>query len=238
MRELLRKSMEMAAKTIIHQIYFDDNSKKCLKDFAIPYDNTWHEGKPKQPAFENHIILDLITAGAHKDCDYFGVLSWQFEKKNSYWLKNIFDDMAKFPNMETYTFYKAHTQPNLWRVAEQWHAGIIVTAQHIFNRFNGFKISQNEMPTIYQNAHLTKSDIYEDYVQTWLRPLMEIMADTGDVWLQERLYSDTKYKSYSLNKTKLQNVTGVPYYPMHSFICERFFATYCAAKKIKIKHLC
>jgi hypothetical protein len=66
MRELLRKSMEMAAKTIIHQIYFDDNSKKCLKDFAIPYDNTWHEGKPKQPAFENHIILDLITAGAHK----------------------------------------------------------------------------------------------------------------------------------------------------------------------------
>jgi hypothetical protein len=230
--------MAMASKTIIHQIYFDDQSKKYLKDFAVPYNNSWHEGKAKQPAFENHIISELIKQDAHKQSNYFGVFSWQFETKNSYWLKNLFDDIEKFPNYDTYTFYKAHTQPNVWRVAEGWHQGIIETSQHIFNRFNGVKITAMNTPTIYQNAHVTKSDIYQDYVETWLDPLMEIMADLEDIWLQEKLFIDTKYKSYRLDTKNLHNVTGVPYYPMHSFICERFFSTYCAVKKIKIKHLC
>ena len=36
----------------------------------------------------------------------------------------------------------------------------------------------------------------------------------------------------------IENITGVPFYPMHTFICERFFSTYLTTKKFKIKQLC
>ena len=228
----------MARKTIIYQIHFDENSKKYINENCIGYDNSWYNGKEKQPFFENHIISNLIQEEKHKESEYFGVLSWQFETKNSYFLKNINNDIEKYPNYDIYSFYKAHTQPNVWRVAEGWHKGIIETSQHIFNRFNGLKISQLNTPTIYQNAHLSKSDIYEDYVKNWLIPLMNIMNDTEDVWLQKQLWTDTKYKSFTLKKTKIENITGVPFYPMHTFICERFFSTYLTTKNFKIKHLC
>jgi hypothetical protein len=230
--------MAMARKAIIYQIYFDDNTKKYINQNCIGYDNSLYHGKEKQPFFENHIIKQLIEEQKHKDSEYFGVLSWQFETKNSYFLKNIHDDIDKNADHDIYSFYKAHTQPNVWRVAEGWHQGIIETSQHIFNRFNGLKISHLNTPTIYQNAHVTKSEIYEDYVKTWLIPLMDIMNDAEDVWLQKQLWRDTKYKSYTLKKTKIENVTGVPYYPMHTFICERFFSTYLTTKKFKIKQLC
>jgi hypothetical protein len=228
----------MATKTIIHQIYFNEQTKEFINPIAFGYDNSWFEGKPIQPCFENHIISELLS-NDHKNADYFSVLSWQFESKNPYRLENFNDDMKRFPKYDCYTFYKLHTQPNVWRVAENWHKGIIETAQHIFNRFkSSINISRINTPTIYQNAHITKINIYEDYVNTWLNPLMEIMEDKNDIWLQNRLYQDTKYKSGRFSPEILEKLTGVPYYPMHTFICERFFSTYMAINKHSIKHLC
>ncbi len=238
MWKLLHKGIPMANKTIIHQIYFDDKTKGFLNPVAIPIDNSWYDGKPLQPAFENHIIQNVIKYDYDLDCDYIGVLSWQFETKNSYRLSKIHDDIEKYPNYDIYSFYKAHTQPNIWRVAEGWHKGIIETAQYIFDRFIPIKITTLNTPIIYQNAHVSKIELYKDYVNNWLNPLMEIMFDQEDKKLQEMLWIDTKYKSWSLNRDKVTQITGVPYYPMHTFICERFFSTYCAVNNPKIKQLC
>ena len=225
----------MAAKSVIYQIYFDDKTKKYISPNAIGYDNSIYEGKAFQPAFENHIIRELIEQEKHKEAEYFGVFSWQFESKNSYWLKNLETDVKDF---DIYTFYRLHTQPNVWRVAENWHSGIIETAQYIFNQFNGLKIDRLNTPTIYQNAHVSRSELYEEFVCTWLIPLMDIMAQSEDKWLQNRLFTDTKYKSGRFSPDKIKQITGVKYYPMHTFICERFFSTFCATKNFKIKHLC
>ena len=67
---------------------------------------------------------------------------------------------------------------------------------------------------------------------------MDIMANGENIWLQEHLYTDTKYKSGRFSKERIKAITGVEYYPMHTFICERFFSTFCATKNFKIKHLC
>lgn len=238
MWKLFYKSAPMATKAIIYQIYFDDKTKGFINPVAIPLDNTWQESNPLQPAFENHIIQNVIKYDNNLDCDYLGILSWQFETKNSYKLSKIHDDIEKYSNHDIYSFYKGHTQPNIWRVAEGWHKGIIETSQYIFDRFNGIKIANINTPIIYQNAHISRTELYKDYVNSWLNPLMEIMFDEEDKKLQKMLWIDTKYKSYSLNRDKISKITGVPYYPMHTFICERFFSTYCAVNNPKIKQLC
>lgn len=229
----------MASEVKLYQIYYNEETKKFLNPACIPYDNKWYEGKEVQPFFENHIILDLFDRGEFKECKYLGILSWQFEQKNPYKLENIVNDIKRFPNMDIYSFYKLHTQPNVWRVAENWHKGIIETAQHIFNRFNKrIDLKRINTPTIYQNAHITRISVYQDYVDNWLRPLMEIMSDKNDTWLQDRLFLDTKYKSGRFSPEVMQKITGVPYYPMHTFICERFFSTYIALNYKSLKHLC
>lgn len=229
----------MATKVKLYQIYYSDQTKKMLNPICIPYDNEWYEGKEYQPFFENHVIVDLISQGANNDCEYFGVFSWQFEHKNPYNLENLEKDIIRFPNQDIYSFYKLHTQPNVWRVAENWHKGIIDIAQYIFNKYNQrINIRRLNTPTIYQNAFIARKNVYDDYVNNFLKPLMEIMQDPDDSFLQEKLYQDTKYKSGRFSPNILKNITGVPYYPMHTFICERFFSTYLTTKYYSLKHLC
>lgn len=222
----------------IFQIYYDEATQQSISPIAIPHDNTWHENKALQPFFENDCIVDIFKDRYPRD-EHIGIFSWQFESKNQYRLSRLTVELPMYKYPDVVSFFRLHTQRNIWAVAENWHKGIIETSKHIFSRFDkSIDIMALNTPIVYQNAHLTKSEIYSDYVHSWLEPLMGIMLDKNDAWLQERLWRDTFYKKGQTKKETLKRICGVDYYPLHPFIAERFFSTYLAVKNIKVKNLC
>lgn len=222
----------------VFQIYYNNATKESISPCAIPYDNSWYEGKAKQPLFENHCIVDIFKERMPRD-EHIGIFSWAFESKNQYRLTRLQREIEMYKYPDVVSFFRLHTQKNIWTIAENWHAGIIDTAKHIFKRFDDkIKITELNTPIVYQNAHCTRFEIYSDYVNSWLIPLMDIMQDENDAYLQERLWRDTFYKRGQTKKETLRNICGVEYYPLHPFIAERFFSTYLAVNNIKIKNVC
>lgn len=219
------------------QIYYDHSQENYLNPQLTPYYNP----PMYAPCLENHVISEKILLGEHKDCDYFGVFSWKFEKKHARSLTKLMDEVRNDKDrIDVYSFFSLHTKPNLWVVAEKWHPGILEAAKIIFRKTHLFTVADEletiKMASIYQNAHFTRPDIYEKYVLDWLIPLMTAMLDTRDTELQAKLNVDTRYKS-ELNKGHLKTTFGFPYYTLHPFICERFFSTFLAYHNYKIKHI-
>jgi hypothetical protein len=215
-----------------YQIYYDHAQEGSLNPLLIPYYNP--------PVFslclENHVISELILTDAHKDCDYFGVFSWKFEKKHGRTLARVLP-LVDDPSVDVYSFFSIHTKPNMWSVAERWHKGVVELAQEIFNRIGkpeiAEKLTRIQTPTVYQNAFLARPELYEQYVKDWLVPFMETMKADD---LRERLFIDSKYKT-DVKKAQLMSVFGVPYYPLHPFLCERLFSTFLSQTNYKVKHI-
>lgn len=238
---ICKKSMNIR----LYQIFFDSYTHSKTSGLCIPYDNTWYAGKPLQPAFENHIIYDLIYKNAHENCDYFGVLSWQFEKKCNITIQHALNLISQDNGQhDVYTFFSLHTQQFLWRSAENWHKGITEIANHIFTRM-GYQVSVRDISssiidrktnTVYGNHFIARPEVYDRYVREFLKPTLDIMTDPTDEWLQERINRDSGYKKKVKN---IECMTGKPYYTLHTFVCERLFSTWLSinSNPYRLKHI-
>lgn len=244
--------------TTIYQILYDDSQRQHLSTDTRWYDNS---NATDHPCLENHVIADLIRSGAHLQSDYFGVLSWAFERKRAVRIDKLLPMVDG--SFDVYAFDKMHTHPNLWRKAETWHKGIVEAAREVFESlyfgksirliggkhqmecawFNSWDESipkmfdQIQTPNIYSNAFITRPHIYERYVNNWLIPFMETL-----VFIQQAKqpcigYTKIKAKQ-GVTAEHLQRVTGYPYYTLMPFICERLFSTYLAFNRhLTIKHI-
>lgn len=220
-----------------YHIYYGEEQKKFLHPELRAYYN-----EPKyNPCLENEVIADLIKYGVHKDCDYFGVISWRFEKKHGRSISSILNTIKEGKDRaDVYSFFSLHTKPNLWLVAERWHTGIIEVAKEIFEKAGMKNVADDlekiKMSSIYQNAHFTRPDIYEKYVNEWLVPIMSVMMDEGNESIQRKLNVDTRYKS-DKRKDHLQKIFGFPFYTLHPFVLERLFSTFLAYQNYKVIHI-
>lgn len=216
----------------IRQIAYNESTKKLCDPSRIIFN------EKSDKFLENKIIA---KHAGKIDADYIGIFSARFEQKMKGKLpkktiqktiKIIEDDNFNFP---VYSFFGGHTRRNVWEVAERWQPGIIECAQFIFNEFDPeIDILLLDTPIVYQNAFVATKEVYMDYVNTWLKPLMKIM--TGKV-IASMLDKNSKYKGAKLSNEECVNVFGKPYYTYHPFVCERFFSTYCAVKGIEPKQL-
>lgn len=214
-----------------YQVYYDHAQENFLNRKLIPYFNP----VVYSPCLENHVISELILTDQHQDCDYFGVLSWKFEKKHARSLTKLIEQVeTDQEKIDVYTFFQLHTKPNVWQVAEKWHPGITEIAREIFKRMGKAQdFDTVRTPAVYQNAFLTRPEIYEDYVKNWLVPFMEILKHED---IKARCDIDTRYKSEK-SKDRLKTIFGFPYYTLHPFLCERLFSTYLAYTNYKVKHI-
>lgn len=228
--------MNVQQNVQLYQILYSESQRQHLSTSTAWYDNS---DATNQPCLENHVIVDLIMSGDHLQSDYFGVLSWAFERKRAVRIDSVLPLIDG--SADVFAFDHHHTQPNVWRKAETWHKGIISAAREAF-----FECGMHEVavsfdkvitPNIYSNAFVARSSVYEDYVTNWLVPFMTAL---------ERIESaQTECKSYTAMKQKqgvtaehLQRVTGYPFYTLMPFICERLFSTYLAFNKhLTIKHI-
>ncbi len=60
----------------VYQIYFEEAQRTNLEQTYVPFFNS-----DCTPYFENSVIKKLIEDGAHKDAQYFGVVSYQLRNK-------------------------------------------------------------------------------------------------------------------------------------------------------------
>ena len=82
---------------------------------------------------------------------------------------------------------------------------------------------------VFSNYWIAKPELIDKYVNTFLRPCMDVMKTSKD--LQERLWADSKYRK-KLPEQAVKDI-GVNYYPLHAFICERFFSVFLQKESIE-----
>lgn len=213
------------------QIFYDESQRQHLNQNVAHYFNG---NITNAPCLENHAIANIVNGGFGIDSKYLGILSWAFERKRALRIDNIvpkIDDSA-----DVFAFDSSHTKPNVWVKAEQWHKGITGVARECFFELGWQEIATTftkiETPNIYSNAFITKSSIYQVYVNEWLVPFMGVLVNL------ESAKTNANYKAGKATPEWLERTTGYPYYTLMPFVCERLFSTYLAYNKyLTIKHL-
>jgi hypothetical protein len=92
---------------------------------------------------------------------------------------------------------------------------------------------------IYQNAFMAKNEIYQDYLNEYLIPAMNLIKNDHKIYelaTQDSNYSQLQKKD-AANPEYLQEKIGFPYYPMAPFILERLFSVYVHNKNINVTYV-
>lgn len=223
----------------VYQIYFDQ-SQIPLLDFT-PYDNT---GKCTV-YFENSVIVELLDQCAHKDAEYFGVVSYKLREKMGQ-TRNVWKPESGIHSVSERIFTKedfekelCEKRPDVMSFQSHIPHDTIATADNFHPNFQHyFKAIMDRLgylwkPTKFENVFycnyfVAKSSIYQHYVDTMLRPAMRIM-DTMPGLMQDANYS-------SELPDNLKKSFGINHYPYHAFICERMFSYYVHLNKLSCLH--
>ena len=87
---------------------------------------------------------------------------------------------------------------------------------------------------VYSNFFIAKKEIYFEYIDTVIKPLIEWLEN--EPIIQQMLWSNSGYMG--LQKEQLKEYTGLDHYTYHTFVLERFFSIYyqnkLANKNLKI----
>lgn len=222
----------------VYQIYFkEEQLKECE---YIPYLN-----KDCTPFFESQVIRDLIESGAHKEAEYFGVVSYKLRHKIDVTKKN----WALIPNIANrsqiiFTPERFEQDLNAGRpdvMSFQRHVGhdTVSFADRFHPNFSKYfseimhKIGYDWAPEHYQNVFycnyfVAKSEIYEKYVTEMLSPAMDVMQNMRE------LFNNSHYPSTLPDDLKQK--WNINHYPYHAFIAERMFSYFAHIHKLKCLH--
>lgn len=196
--------------------------------------------------FENQIINDVVGNGLPEGYDYYAFLSKKFFSKvgmKDY--DNLFSTIRKADKAAVYSFFGKSQQQHIWRLANNWHPGILPIGQHLI-KLLGFNVNVSSMNssqcTVYQNAIFAPAHVWNDYVKHWLAPAIKFMQE--DPFLVEECNKFSGYDETSCNyldqrkKEYLKEHTGFDYFTMHTFVLERLWSTYLYFNKhLKLKQL-
>jgi hypothetical protein len=176
------------------------------------------------------VIIKLINDGRHLGNEYFGVLSGNFKNKMvtlregkkitpEYIIQRLDTDVV--------SFFQRHKNKNVVNKAEIHHPGFKRAMQNIIKAI-GFDVDLNENTrfTVYQNHFIARSGIYQQYVKELLEPAVNEMKNENNKELQNIIWQESRYHKKNTMTDKLKKELGVPYYPYHTFICERLFSLF------------
>jgi hypothetical protein len=221
----------------VYQIYFDDGHVPLL-DY-IPYRN-----ERCTVYFENTVIKRLVDSGAHEGSDYFGVVSHKLREKIEYtrapqrrWTEagnrsersfTPEDFRAELQRQSPDAMsFQQHPPHDPIALANWCHANFT----HYFQRIMTL-IGYAWTPTVfanifYFNYFVARADVYKRYVDEMLSPAMSVMDGMPEL-MQNAGYANLP--------ESLRVQLGIPYYPYHSFLCERFFSYFAHLHRLKCAH--
>lgn len=225
---------------------------KATSDIAAKYPySIYHVGKTS-PFFENAYIRDLIQKGVHHNDDWFGLLSPHFFTKalsgrlTPYKIQHdiergiqIQTGRNRFERHEAEAIGFTPRLKNLNVITQGNRAhgeGFSELVQDIFNKAGvDWDVSKPLKKVVMSNYIIARPEVYQDYANTVLLPCMEVMETDPDI--SKRCWEDSRYYKKRSMSAQLKSDLGVPYYPLHTFICERFWSVYLAMNPgVKFRH--
>lgn len=203
----------------------------CLCKSFVPYFN-----ETANKFLENQVILDLWRSGDYLEADYFGVFSWKFKNKITKDYEFICDQIKRNPDADIYSFFGVKGQANVWKQADIWHPLFSKIGKLIFEKLGLPDPTTLPTPPIYSNHWLAKKEIFDIYVSTLLKPVMELMD--SDPEISGLCWNDSGYNVRSKASPEIcQKIFGKEYYPYHPFVLERLMPTFVAMNKLKLIHV-
>jgi hypothetical protein len=214
----------MARTLTMYQIYYKDEQKEEIYDFATPYLN-----QVLTPYFENTPIAELVPKS---DADLISVCSWRLKKKRGDMfrlldktltkekiLSNDFDIAILTPRSPTH---------NVMGMASHWHGSAWDNAIKDLKTF--IKIPNVVKHAIYENHFIARKDIYQAYVSDCLNPVIDFMS-TRDVYFVDSGYLTRKSAA---DVEAYQRLTGRTDWPIAPFVLERLFSIWINDKNYKL----
>ncbi len=216
-----------------YQILYTEDQLFKLYPWAIP---VWN--KTLTPFFENKIISDIVKQSPGEKT---AVCSWKLREKITKNLpltpnsRNLTEEMLQgdFDILSLTVNSKHH---EMLANAERWHPGFCDVLRKIGSAIRQTVPREIKFP-IYQNHFVAKTDIYKQYVTEFLDPAMKVMEEDEEI--KSLCWKDSGYTKLITQplSEQAQKDLGVTYYPLHAFLCERFFSCWVNNKRFKISHI-
>ena len=221
----------MASTIDFIQIYYKQEHKEYLYDFAKPY---YSAGLT--PYFENAIIAGVVPTC---EADYISVCSWRLKKKRGdsiHYLGGFGSDQLTMDKIQAaMPFDVAILTPRspshqVLSMAANWHGKAWNDAFNALKPFLGHV--QSELThAIYENHFIAKAEVYKDYVNSFLIPCIEFMGD-NPVFFADSGYLQKKKDQEEI--TRVQKILGRKDWPILPFVLERLFSIYIEGKGINV----
>lgn len=174
----------------------------------------------KSYLFEYNVILNTEIVN-----DYTGFFSWKFRAKTGMNKRVLFNLLKEknYTDYEVINLCEPLPKPYL-EFSESNHKGFTDLFTSICTDL-GLKVNEPKH-TIYSNFFIAKKGVFIEY-QNLLRQAVELLEGK----YKEQAWTDSGYKG--LSSERLKEVTGLDYYPMHTFILERLISILIDNKGIK-----
>jgi hypothetical protein len=220
----------MASKLI--QIVYKDEQKASCFPFAEIYFN-----HGLTIYFENEIISSLVPTTEAKN---IAVASWKLQQKLKMYIGRPRPITAELldSDYEVLSFTKNTKYHQMLANMDIHHKGSRQILGKILSLCSLKMPSEVKIP-IYQNHHSSRTDIYQFYVKSYLKPVMDLMSNDKEI--NKLIMQDSNYsqlaKTSAVSPEYLMEKIGVPYYPIAPFLLERLFSIFVQNEKIKVTHL-
>lgn len=155
--------------------------------------------------------------------NYTGVFSWKFSLKTGlckemvhYLIKDETVDVISFCVQEFKD--KSGKSYKYLQFTEIVHPGFIEGFIYLCD-YLGLEVKEPRC-VIYAGQWVAKEEVYLRYVNEIMIPAMDFME--GDDKMKELAWKDSEYnKRAGLKQPQLKQMTGLDYYPYHTFLLER-----------------
>lgn len=215
-----------------------------MRIYGITYDpsqeteyiNYLNLNKEKAWRFEYSPMLYLIdnAIASMPEHEFLGIFSWKFRDKTKISKTRLFstiNDSADLWNCSPDLGNKIAGKWNFMEWSEEGHKGITKLIKACCDHVG---INYNPTPehVIYANQFVTRKSIYVDYMNTVIKPCLELLE--GELW--EEVNKPAGY-TRGLPKDELLERTGLEYYNFLPFILERMTMQFVSHFGIKTKRV-
>lgn len=212
----------MDSEIAFYQIYFKEEQKTELYDFAIP-----HFNETVTDYFENSVIADLVPKAESKR---ISVCSWRLKQKRGHGIR-LNKELTREALIDDYDVAiltpRSPSHKPLY-MASLWHGKAWVDSIKELKKF--IKIPAEVKYSIYENHFVASSDVYKDYVKVCLLPVMDFMS-TRPVFFAPSGYAKKK----SIQEVEeYKKKTGKNDWPIAPFVLERLFSIWVNSMNLKI----
>ena len=198
----------------IYQIYYDPKTQQRLDPQFTPYKNN-----QCTKYFADSVIVNLHHDNHMRDCEYFGVVSWRIWEKlfNREDIRGFIREQE--PHHYDFFYFSGRIlkpeRSKLWRQGNFLHRTDLTSYTQKLMSELGFDcdLLNLEVAPSYFSYHICRTDLYCEYVEKFLIPMMEKMEDSYRHDLQDWLNQDAHYSRYgdTVEAERLRQITGHPF---------------------------